>query len=93
MWAGFWVGAHVIHLVRRWHGGRGGKGAKAPLGPSEDMLGGDWTAALEQVRAGKTALGIPSVYLELENRPRLGHPGACRAGFPTEVGAGLGPGV
>lgn len=46
-----------------------GKGAKVPGVPSEDGLSGDWTAGLEQVRAGKTAPGIPSVPLELEAGP------------------------
>lgn len=70
MWAGFWVGAHVIHLVCRQRGRGGGGRVPRSLGdPSEDGLSGDWTAGLEQVRAGKTALGIPSVPLELEADP------------------------
>ena len=70
MWVGFWVGAHVIHLVWRQRGRGGGGRVPRPLGdPSEDGLSGDWTAALEQVRASKRAPGIPSVPLELEAGP------------------------
>ena len=70
MWVGFWVGAHVIHLVRRQRGrAGGGRVPRSPGDPSEDGLSGDWTAGLEQVRAGKTAPGFPCMALELEAGP------------------------
>lgn len=37
-----------------------------PLWDPSERLAGDWSEMQEQVRAGKTALGIPSVSVELE---------------------------